>query len=90
MDRRHHTAFLKTRLYSSCAPSPGGRQKSPTNRGNIKKLRNEIMQPNSSMDPGQISIQKLKKAREMVTITKQRRHVFLVLTKEILDVSATI
>ena len=33
------------------------------------------MQPESSMDPGQISIQKLNEAREMVTITKQRRHI---------------
>ena len=39
------------------------------------------MQPNSTKDPGQISIQKLNEAREMVTITKQRRHVFLVGTK---------
>ena len=35
------------------------------------------MQPESSMDPGEISIQKLKEACEMVTITKQRRHIFL-------------
>ena len=33
------------------------------------------MQPESSMDPGQISIQKLNEAREMVTITKQRRDI---------------
>ena len=39
------------------------------------------MQPESSMDPGQISNQKLNEAREMVTITKQRRHIFLVHTK---------
>ena len=30
------------------------------------------MQQESSMDPRQISIQKLNEAREMVTITKQR------------------
>ena len=36
------------------------------------------MQPERSMDPGQISIQKLHEAREMVTITMQRRHIFLV------------
>ena len=36
------------------------------------------------MDPRQISIQKLKEAREMVTITKQRRHIFLVETKQTL------
>ena len=35
------------------------------------------MQPESSMDPGEISIQKLKEACEMVMITKQRRHIFL-------------
>ena len=34
------------------------------------------MQPESSMDPGEISIQKLIEACEMVTITKQRRHIF--------------
>ena len=39
------------------------------------------MQQESSMDPGQISIQKIKEAREMVTITKQRRHIFLNETK---------
>ena len=39
------------------------------------------MQTESSMDPLQISIQKLNEAREMVTITKQRRHIFLVETK---------
>ena len=49
LDRRHQSAFFKTLLYSSCGPSPGGRQKNPTNIG--KKLRNEIMQPESSMDP---------------------------------------
>ena len=35
------------------------------------------MQPESSKDPGEISIQKLKEACELVTITKQRRHIFL-------------
>ena len=39
------------------------------------------MQPESSIDPGQISIQKLNETREMVTITKQRRHIFLAETK---------
>ena len=44
--------FLKkTLLYSSCAPSPGGRQKNPTNIGNIKENKKRIMQPESSMDP---------------------------------------
>ena len=42
------------------------------------------MQPESSMDPGEISIQKLKEACEMVTITKQRRHIFLKETKRTL------
>ena len=42
------------------------------------------MQPESSMDPGEISIQKLKEACEMVTITKQRRHIFLNETKRLL------
>ena len=42
------------------------------------------MQPESSMDPGEISIQKLKEACEMVTITKQRRHIFLTETKRTL------
>ena len=41
------------------------------------------MQPESSMDP-EISIQKLKEACEMVTITKQRRHIFLNETKRTL------
>ena len=41
------------------------------------------MQPESSMDPGEISIQKLKEACEMVTITKQR-HIFLSETKRTL------
>ena len=36
------------------------------------------------MDPGEISIQKLKEACEMVTITKQRRHMFLNETKRTL------
>ena len=39
------------------------------------------MQTESSMNPGQISIQKLNEARGLVTITKQRRHIFLVLNK---------
>ena len=42
------------------------------------------MQAESSMDPGQISIQKLNEARKMVTIIKQRRHIFLVKTKRTL------
>ena len=37
------------------------------------------MQPESSMDPGEISIQKLKEACEMVTITKQRRHIYFLM-----------
>ena len=43
------------------------------------------MQPESLMDPGQISIQKLNEAREMVTITKQRRHIFLKETKQTIN-----
>ena len=38
------------------------------------------MQPESSMEnhqPRRISIQKLKEACELVSITKQRRHIFL-------------
>ena len=42
------------------------------------------MQPESSKDPGEISIQKLKEACELVTITKQRRHIFLNETKRTL------
>ena len=42
------------------------------------------MQPQSSMDPGLISIQKLNEACELVTITKQRRHIFLNETKRTL------
>ena len=42
------------------------------------------MQPESSMDPGEISIQKLKEACEIVTTTKQRRHIFLNETKRTL------
>ena len=37
------------------------------------------------MDPGQISIQKLNEAREMATITKQRRHIFPNETKRTLN-----
>ena len=43
------------------------------------------MQTASSLEPGQISIQKLNEAREMVTITKQRRHILLVETKRTLN-----
>ena len=43
------------------------------------------MQPERSTDPGQISIQKLNEAGESVTITKQRRHRFLVETKRTLN-----
>ena len=43
------------------------------------------MQPESSKDPGGISIQKLKEACELVTITKQRRHIFLTETKRTLQ-----
>ena len=39
------------------------------------------MQPESSIVPRQISTQKLNGAREMVTITKQRRQIYLVETK---------
>ena len=46
------------------------------------------MQPESSMDP-EISIQKLKEACEMVTITKQRRHIFLNETKRTLKRGVT-
>ena len=42
------------------------------------------MQPESSKDPGGTSIQKLKEAFELVTITKQRRHIFLNETKRTL------
>ena len=42
------------------------------------------MQPESSMDPGEISCQKLKETCEMVTITKQRSHIFLNETKRTL------
>ena len=42
------------------------------------------MQPESSKDPGGTSIQKLKEACELVTITKQRRHIFLNETKRTL------
>ena len=33
------------------------------------------MQTESSIDPGQISIQTFNEAREMITITKERRHI---------------
>ena len=42
------------------------------------------MQPESSKDPGGTSIQKLKEACELVTITKQRRNIFLNETKRTL------
>ena len=42
------------------------------------------MQLEISKDPGGISIQKLKEACELVTITKQRRHIFLEETKRTL------
>ena len=37
------------------------------------------------MDPGQISIQELNEAREMVTTTMQRRQIFLAETKRALN-----
>ena len=43
------------------------------------------MQPESSKNREQISIQKLNEAREMVTSTQQRRHIFLVQTKRTLN-----
>ena len=43
------------------------------------------MQPETSKDPGQISIKNSMKALEMVTITKQRRNIFLVETKRTLN-----
>ena len=47
------------------------------------------MQPESSKDPGGTSIQKLKEACELVTITKQRRHIFLNETKRTLRVGGS-
>ena len=41
------------------------------------------MQPESSKDPGGTSIQKLKEACELVTITKQRSNIFLNETKRV-------
>ena len=43
------------------------------------------MQPESSMNPGQISLQKLNEARELVTIKTQRRHIFPKETKRTLN-----
>ena len=34
------------------------------------------MQTENSIEPGQFSIQKLNEAREMVTVTKQIKHIF--------------
>ena len=42
-------------LYLSCAPSPGDRQKKSNQNRKQKELRNEIMQPESSMDRGHFS-----------------------------------
>ena len=72
LDRRHQSAFLKKRFcIHHVPPARAADKKNPTNIGN-KKNKQRIMQPESSMDPGEISIQKLKEACEMVTITKQR------------------
>ena len=43
------------------------------------------MQPESSVNRGQLLIQKLNEARGMVTITQQRRHIFLVESKRTLN-----
>ena len=43
------------------------------------------MQPESSTDPGQISIQKLNEACEMVTLIKQRKHTFLAETERTIN-----
>ena len=40
----------KTLFYSSCASSPGDRQKNSNQDRKQKELRNQIMQPESSMD----------------------------------------
>ena len=47
------------------------------------------MKPESSKDPGGTSIQKLKEACELATITKQRRHMFLNETKRTLKRGST-
>ena len=72
LDRRHQSAFLKKRFcIHHVPPARAADKKNPTNIGNIKN-KERIMQPESSMDPGEISIQKFKVACEMVTITKQK------------------
>ena len=84
MDRRHQSAFLKKRFCIHHVPPARAADKNPTNVGNKKENKERIMPPESSMDTEEISIQKLKEACEMVTITKQGRHIFLNETKRTL------
>ena len=67
MNCRHQST---NSLFVMC-PQPGRQTKKPTQQRKHKKRKRDD-EKESSMDPGQISIQKLNEAREMVTITEQR------------------
>ena len=56
--------ILKKRVFIHHMPPARAADKKSTQNEKHKKLKNEIMQPENSMDPGQISIQKLNEARE--------------------------
>ena len=73
--------FLKNASVFIMCPQPGRQTKKSNQHRKHKKNKERIMQPESSKDPGGTSIQKLKEACELVTITKQRRHIFLNETK---------
>ena len=67
--------FNKKRFFIHHVPPARATDKKNSNQDRKQKeLRNEIMQPESSMDRD-ISIQKLKEAREKVTIMKQRTQI---------------
>ena len=57
-------------------PQPERQTKKSNQHNKHERLRTENMKTDISMDPGQILIQKLDEAREMVMIKKQRRHIF--------------
>ena len=73
--------FLKNASVFIMCPQPGRQTKKSNQHRKHKKNKERIMQPESSKDAGGTSIQKLKEACELVTITKQRRHIFLNETK---------
>ena len=77
MYRNDQSAFFfkKKHFVIHHVPQPGRQTKKSIQHRKQKILRNDIMQTESSIDPGQISIQTFNEAREMITITKERRHI---------------